>query len=244
MTSPDHQPLPRDPGSVPASLRDAYTLAEESQRAAAPLPHPGDAETDMLLDDAADDLARLSIVDQMLGSRQGVETLAHLVAARLSTADPATPDSHDAGTTASTVPLAFAASPAAARRRRVNSMLKPVLLAASLMMVAGTSWYVFTLPQGADDVRALGTVVELHGVTGAAQSSPLTLAWKPLPTVSRYRVEILDANDDPVFTTETNDTTAVVPPRSLKAGTYRWWVRSRATDGVEIRSRVEKLTIR
>jgi hypothetical protein len=123
-------------------------------------------------------------------------------------------------------------------------MLKPALLAASLMMVAGTSWYVFTLPQGTDEVRALGTVVELHGATVATQAAPVTLAWKPLPSTWRYHVEILGTDDAPVFTTETNDTTAVVPPGSLKAGTYRWWVRSRATDGVEIRSRVEKLTIR
>jgi hypothetical protein len=242
MTNSDHQPLPRDPGPVPASLRDAYMLAEESRRAGAPLPLPGDAETDILLDDSADDVARLSIVDQLLGSRQGVETLAHLAAARVSTAEPAPAD--HAEHAASAVPLAFSASPAAARRRRVYSMLKPVLLAASLMMVAGTSWYVFTLPQGADEVRALGSVVELYGVASATQSAPVTLAWKPLPSTSRYRVEILDANDDPVFTTETNDTTAVVPPGSLKVGAYRWWVRSRATDGVEIRSRVEKLMIR
>jgi hypothetical protein len=218
-------------------------LAEEARRAGTPAPHPSDADTEMLLDDGADDLARLSVVDQLLGSRQGVETLAHLAAARLSTAEPAVVP-QQSGTAVPSVPLAFVASPAEARRRRVNSMLKPVLLAASLMMVAGTSWYVFTLPQGADEVRALGSVVELHGVTGATQSAPVTLAWKPLPSVSRYRVESLNANDDPVFTTETNDTTAVVPPGSLSAGTYRWWVRSRAIDGVEIRSRVEKLTIR
>jgi hypothetical protein len=243
MTNSDHQPLPRDPGSVPASLRDAYTLVEESRRAGTPLPHPGDAETDILLDGTADDVARLSIVDQLLGSQRGVETLAHLAAARVSTAQPA-PASDHAGHAASTAPLDFPASPDAARRRRVISMLKPVLLAASLMMVAGTSWYVFTLPQGTDEVRALGTVVELHGATVATQAAPVTLAWKPLPSTWRYHVEILGTDDAPVFTTETNDTTAVVPPGSLKAGTYRWWVRSRAADGVEIRSRVEKLTIR
>ena len=75
-------------------------------------------------------------------------------------------------------------------------------------------------------------------------SPPLTLVWKPRQSDSRYQVEILNANDDPVFTLETHDTTLVVPPGTLAPGTSRWWVRSRATDGAGIRSRVENLTIR
>ena len=88
MTGSDHQPLPRDPGTMPASLRDAYILSAESRRAASPLSHPDDAAAELLLDDTADDLARLSVVDQLLGSREGLGTLAHLTAARLSTVEP------------------------------------------------------------------------------------------------------------------------------------------------------------
>lgn len=243
MTSSEHQPLPTDPGPVPAPLREAYAAAEAARRAGGTAQHPGDAELDQLLDDTLDDQQRLDIVDQLLGSREGVNTLAHLVAARVSTVAPVSSADTDE-LPPSTVPLAFAGNPAAARRRRMIDTLKPMLLAASLMMVAGTSWYVFTLPPRGDEVRALGSVVELHAVAQGTAVAPVTLAWKPLRSISRYRVEILDANDDPVFTTETNDTVAVVPTGSLKPGTYRWWVRSRATDGTEIRSRVEKLTVR
>ncbi len=241
MTNSDQQALPLDPGSVSASLRDAYTAAEASRRAAVPGMHPADQDIDRLLHDDLDDEARLAIVDHLLGSRQGVETLAHLVAARSATAEP---NAGSGDTPISTVPLAFAAAPSADRRRSVNATLKPILLAASLMLVASTSWYVFSQPARGDEVRALGSVVELQAAPPATAVAPIRLAWKSLRSTSRYRIEILDANDDPVFTRETNDTTAVVPPGSLKAGVYRWWVRSRATDGSEIRSRVEKLTVR
>lgn len=113
-----------------------------------------------------------------------------------------------------------------------------------MMVVAGSSWYVYTLAPPGDEVRAAGVEVELQQVPLGVAVRPVTLIWKSRKTVSRYRVEILDASDDPVFTLETNDTTVDVPPGSLAPGTYRWWVRSRATDGTEIRSRVEKLTIR
>jgi len=242
MTSSDHQPLPLDPGPVPASLRDAFTEAEASRRASSPRPHPADDLTDLVLVDSADDEVRLTVIDQLLGSRDGITTLAHLVAARSASteaggdasADPLSP----------IVPLPVGSSAAAGRRRRINAVLKPVLLAASLMLVAGTSWYVFTLPPAADVVRAAGSAVQLLAVPPATATAPISLAWKRIRTTSRYRVEVLDANDAPVFASETNDTSAVVPAGTLKPGTYRWWVRSRNLDGTEIRSRVEKLTVR
>jgi hypothetical protein len=241
MMNPDDEALPRDPGPVCASLRDAYASAAESRRVNAPGSHPGPVELDRLLDDAQDDQARLAVVDQLLASRHGVETLAHLIAARSSTASADSAGHEDAALPAA--PLAFA-TPASARRTTLASTFKPLLLAASLLMVSGSSWYVFTLPPRSESLRALGTTVELHETPEAQASSAVRLAWKPLRATSRYRVEVLDANDDPVFATETNDTSAVVPAGSLPAGAYRWWVRSKALDGAEIRSRVVKLTLR
>jgi hypothetical protein len=242
MTSSESQPLPLDPGPVPASLRDAFTEAEASRRAASPQSHPTDDLTDLVLVDSADDEARLTVIDQLLGSRDGIATLAYLVAARSS--------STEAGGNASAdplspiVPLPVGTNSAAGRRRRITAVLKPVLLAASLMLVAGTSWYVFTLPPTADVVRTAGSAVQLLAVPPASATAPITLAWKRIRTTARYRVEVLDATDAPVFARETNDSSAVVPAGTLKPGTYRWWVRSRSLDGTEIRSRVEKLTVR
>lgn len=243
MTRSEHLPLPPDLGAVPASLRDAYAAAATARRAVSPGAGPDDADLDTLLDDTADEEARLTMVDRLLASRDGAETLAHLVAARLSTAAP-TAEEARAPVVTPTVVLPFAARPLAAPGRRITATLKPILLAASLMMVAGSSWYVYTLPPQGDEVRAAGAEVDLQQVPLSAAARPVTLIWKPRKSVSRYRVEILNASDDPVFTLETNDTTVVVPGGTLAPGTYRWWVRSRATDGTEIRSRVEKLTIR
>ena len=240
MLSSEHRPLPLDPGPVPASLRDAFALSQDATRASSPLPIPDEASLALLAEDGGDDDARSAVVEQLLASPDGVRTLAHLVAARVATAG--ADDRLSDQAPATITPLAFAATQAS-RRRRVNSALKPILLAASLMLVSSTSWYVFTLPSAGDDLRSLGSVVELQDVPPSTGAAPITLSWKSLRASSRYRVEVLDANDDPVFATETNDTTTIVPRSSLKPGPYRWWVRSRATDGTEIRSRVEKLTV-
>jgi len=242
MISSEHEPLPLDPGSVPASLRDAFTRAEEFRRVASPEPLPTDDATDRLIEDVAADEVRLTVIEQLLGSQDGIITLAHLVAARTSSTEAASDGPR--APLAGTVPRPFASTPAADRQRRIRSILKPVLLAASLTLVAGTSWYVFTLPPAADTVRTADSTVELLLVPPATTATPITLTWKGIRLDSRYRVEVLDANDDPVFATETNATTALVPRGTLKSGTYRWWVRSRAPDGSEIRSRVEKLIVR
>lgn len=238
--SSEHQPLPLDPGPVPASLRDAFVLSQGATRAFSPLPLPDEAALALLADEDGDDAARSAVVEQLLASADGMRTLAHLVAARASTTG-----THallgDARPPARTTPLTLAGAPA--RRRTARSALKPILLAASLMLVSSTSWYVFTLPRR-DDVRSLGSSVELQDVVQHTAAAPVTLTWKSLRTTARYRVEVLDVNDDPVFATETNDTITVVPRASLKPGPYRWWVRSRGTDGTEIRSRVEKITVR
>ncbi len=242
MMSSEHRPLPLDPGPVPASLRDAFALSQDATRASSPLPLPGEPALDLLAEESSEDEARCAVVEQLLASQEGVRILAHVVAARTSTAG------MDAGAasnraTARTTPVSLVGAPAA-RRSWVTSTVKPILLAASLMLVCGSSWYVFTLPSGRDEVRSLGSSVELQSVVQLASAAPITLTWKSLQSTSRYRVEVLDANDDPVFAAETNDTSAVVPRASLRPGPYRWWVRSRATDGTEIRSRVEKLTVR
>ncbi len=242
MTRSEHLPLPPDPGAVPLSLRDAYAAAATARRAATPGAFPDDADLDTLLDDTADEEARLTVVDRLLASRDGAETLTHLVAARLATATPLAEEEREPVVTP-TVILPFDARHIAAPGRRMIATLKPILLAASLLIVAGSSWYVVTRPSRDDELRAAGSEVDLQQVPLGVAARPVTLIWKPRKSVSRYRVEILNASDDPVFTLETNDTTVVVPPGTLAPGTYRWWVRSRASDGTEIRSRVEKLTI-
>lgn len=242
MTSSDELQLPRDPGPVPAPLRDAFAWARDAERASTPTASPDAAAIDALADTSGDDDARFTLIEQLLGSPDGARTLAHIVAARTSTA--AAGEYFDGLDETPTNTRAFVGGATAARRADAFSRLKPVLLAASLMLVAGTSWYVFTLPKIGDEVRSAGSAVELLSVPTVVAQSPITLKWKALRDDARYSVEVLDANDVPVFSADTNITQAVVPAASLKPGTYRWYVRARATDRSEIRSRVETFTVR
>jgi hypothetical protein len=243
MTSSDDLMLPRDPGPVPASLRDAFAWARDAERASAPGALPAEVAMDALADAEQDDDARLSVIDQLLASPAGALTLAHVVAART-----AVNAEHEylatAPARAGASPRAFVDGTIGTRRRDAMSGLKPLLLAASLILVAGTSWYVYTLPPQGDEVRSADSAIELMPTSQYEAKSPIKLTWKALRRDVRYSLEVLDVSDAPVFTVETTATEAVVPPSTLKPGTYRWYVRARATDRTEVRSRVDSFTVR
>ncbi len=243
MTSSDDLQLPRDPGPMPAPLRDAFSWARDAERVSAPVALPDDAALDVLEGSEEDDAIRFAVIEQLLGSPDGARTLAHVVAARTSVAG--ADEFFETTTNAPPpAPRAFVDGTIGVRRRDALAGLKPLLLAASLMLVAGTSWYVFTLPPAGDEVRSVGDAVELVPVQFFDTRAPIKLTWKPLRTDVRYSLEVLDANDTPIYTAETNLTQAVLPASTLKPGTYRWFVRARATDRTEIRSRVETFTVR
>ena len=241
MTSSDDLQLPRDPGPMPAPLRDAFTWARDAERASTPITLPDDVALSAFAETGGEDDARFDLIEQLLSSRDGASTLAHIAAARTSTA--AAGEYFDGVDVTPTSTRAFVGGIASPRRSDAFSRLKPLMLAASLILVAGTSWYVFTLPKTGDEVRSAGSAVELLAVTTVVAQSPITLKWKALHDDARYSVEVLDVNDVPVFSADTNMSQAVVPAASLKPGTYRWYVRARAADRSEIRSRVESFTV-
>lgn len=242
MKSSDDLQLPRDPGPLPAPLRDAYTWSRDGERASSPSMPPDDGALDAFAESDGDDDARFAVIERLLGTTEGARTLAHIVAAKTSTAGAADYFDEDYDDTP-IAPRGFVDRSIGSGRHRAFSGLKPVLLAASLMLVAGTSWYVFTLPRYGDEVRTSGSSVELLAVPPVVARAPITLRWKSLRNDARYSVEVLDVNDVPVFSNDTNITQAVVPAASLKPGTYRWYVRARATDRSEVRSRVETFTV-
>jgi len=242
MSSNDLQ-LPRDPGPVPVPLRDAFAWARDAERTSSPGALPDIESLTAFTDDSVDDDARCSLVERLLGSTDGARELAQIVAAKSSVA---AADEYFAQPSASNgnTPRAFVGGPISDQRRRALSRLKPFLLAASLLLVASTSWYVYTRPPVGDEVRAAGSAVELFEVPPGAVRTPITLRWRSLRSDARYSVEVLDASDTPVFAIETNATTVTVPASTLSAGTYRWYVRSRASDRTEVRSRVESFILR
>jgi hypothetical protein len=242
MTSSDDLQLPRDPGPVPAPLRDAFAWARDAERTSSPAAPLDDAALDALAASEGDDEARFAMIEQLLGSPDGARTLAHIVAARTSTAG--TEEFFDAAEdVAPSTPRGFVDGSLDARRRNAIAGLKPMLLAASLMLVAGTSWYVFTLPRRGDEVRSAGSAVELLAVPTGAARSPIPLRWTGTRTDERYSIEVLDANDVPVFASDTNATQVMIPGALLKPGTYRWYVRARGSDRTEVQSTVATFTV-
>lgn len=242
MTSSDDLQLPRDPGPVPAPLFEAYAWARDGERASSPSIPPDDAELDTFADSEGDDDARFAIIEQLLGSTDGARTLDHIVAAKTSTSGTGEYFNESLGD-APDKARKFTSGAFPTQQHQALTRLKPLLLAASLMLVAGTSWYVFTLPRAGDEVRSVGSSVELLRVPPSGSRTPIKLQWKPLREDARYSVEVLDANDIPVFSNDTNSTEAIVPAAALKPGTYRWYVRARSTDRTEVRSRVESFTV-
>ena len=86
MMSSDDLQMPRDPGPVPGPVRDAFAWALDAQRAAAPTALPDDDALNLLVDEEGSDDERFALIEQLLGSSDGARTLAHVVAARTSTA--------------------------------------------------------------------------------------------------------------------------------------------------------------
>lgn len=245
MMNSDELQLPLDPGPIGASLHDAFRWIRDGERASSPAALPDDSQIAVAADPAsgagsdADEETRLAVIEQLLASTEGARTIAFLVAARASTNG-----SDDYFTAADDrTPRGFAGGADFGRRAKPFNRLKPLLLAASLMLVAGTSWYVYTLPTTGDEVRAVGAAVELFDVPDQRTATPITLRWKPLRADDRYTIEVLDANDSPVYAVDTNGTQLVIPSTTLKPGSYRWYVRARGTDGREIRSRVQSFTV-
>ena len=73
---------------------------------------------------------------------------------------------------------------------------------------------------------------------------PVTFAWHQMGGASRYRLELLDDADVVVFSSETPDTTLVLPAGRLHAGgAYRWSVRD-ATPGAQRSSVLRRLRVR
>jgi len=246
MSVSDGVSLPRDPGPVPAALREAFARATASEASTPPLPEEHHIE--LLAMGEGDDDVRLSTIDQLLITAEGSVVVAHLVAARGATVGSENQIQSLTGSYPTAVASAAPAGVTDMRARRPSPTrgtgFMPLILAASLMLVAGTSWYVLSQPRAGDEIRASRADLQLLAVAPSAAGTPITLRWKPLRADTRYSVEVLDADDAPVFQTETSATQGIVPAASLKAGTYRWYVRGRMADQSEVRSRVESFVVR
>jgi hypothetical protein len=53
--------------------------------------------------------------------------------------------------------------------------------------------------------------IQVIGPTGEVAEAPKTLQWKPLPAPSRYKISIMEVDETPLWTGETNDSTFTIP---------------------------------
>ena len=246
MSRSDGISLPRDPGFVPAALREAFVRATAIESDT--LLFPQESHIELLALGEGDDDLRLSTIDQLLITAEGSVVVAHLVAARGATIGSESQIQSLTGSYPTSVAdVASVRSPATrlpeTRRERFTNFT-PVFLAAALLLVAGAGWFVVSQPRAGDEIRASRADLQLLAVPATAPGTPVTLRWKPLRADALYSVEVLDADDAPVFQIDTRETRSIVPAASLPRGTYRWYVRARMVDQGEVRSRVESFVVR
>lgn len=232
-----------DPGSVPASMRRAW--ATRAPRGPAPDTTALDAHLATIADPDTDEDARLAAIEAVRTMPGGTEALALLTAARR--AVPPTIDRADVASAAPTLGVHRGDAPRrpAAPAARPRALPRWAVAAALVAVVAGASVVLRPRATGTGDaVRDGERSLALVAPRGDLATAPTRLAWRALPGRPRYTIELLDASDNPVLLVETSDTTAAIPPGTLRPGTYRWFVRARATDGSDLRSALERFTIR
>jgi hypothetical protein len=120
----------------------------------------------------------------------------------------------------------------------------PLALAASVVLAVGIGLAVRQTEP--DEINRGGTAsIQLVAPDGEVPAGqPIAFTWHPLSGARRYRLELLDGSDAVVFSSETPDTTLVLPAGRLRAGgTYRWWVRD-ATPGAQRSSPLRRLRLR
>jgi hypothetical protein len=128
--------------------------------------------------------------------------------------------------------------------RSIGRRLAPFALAASLLLAVGVGLLLRNRSAG-DLARGGGApLTPLSPETEVPPDQPITFAWRPLPGVNRYQLEVLGQNGKAVFTQVTGDTTLTWPAGELPPGTtYEWWVRD-LTPGSSLVSPVRPLRVR
>jgi hypothetical protein len=130
-----------------------------------------------------------------------------------------------------------------------QALLKPRhwLAAASLLIVlAGGTLLSRGLVghRSPEPMRGLDNASQGEGVTvvaataGVASGHPGALTWHRVPGAVQYSVEVLDADDHAVFTSNTADTVVAVPALTAPVA---WWVRAILPDGTDRRSAIIRL---
>lgn len=82
--------------------------------------------------------------------------------------------------------------------------------------------------------------------TSLSIGSNIRFVWNATEAGSTYRLVVLDESGGPVWTTETSDTMAFLPPgaRPKQTGAYFWFVDALASDGSTLTSGARRFSLR
>ena len=87
-------------------------------------------------------------------------------------------------------------------------------VAAALVILVGASWWMqyhdVSIETGSSVYRSV--VVDVVGPSGDVANPPNELRWKPVPDATRYSVQILEVDQNPVWNAQTTETHVTLPP--------------------------------
>ena len=88
-------------------------------------------------------------------------------------------------------------------------------------------------PASTRAVQPVGSAITPYGPIGEVARAGLRFVWSPLANAISYRLSLVDANSQPVWSTAAADTSIALPPSvSLRVGeNYFWSVDALASDG-------------
>jgi hypothetical protein len=172
-----------------------------------------------LVQDTGDDEARIAALDAALASPNTAAELSLLLAAKAAAEAAVQADAPGSlnSVLEATKPMVNDRSTprAASMWRRVL----PLAAALTLIVSGGAVWWQgrdTDITRGGDGLPSVSLIGERVGV----------LLWRPVPEATSYRVEVLDNEGTPIFTTTASDTVATLPP-GFDAPTWSsWWVRA------------------
>jgi hypothetical protein len=127
-----------------------------------------------------------------------------------------------------------------------TGMWVTVLAAVVTLLIGGAVvWRIEALKQNGATSGDEGGITLLSPPADARVSAPPSFAWRPVPGVSDYRVEVLTSTGDVVWQWVGKDTTMAVPAGVLPdtSADYRWAVVAESSSGEHLRSAMRRFTV-
>jgi hypothetical protein len=133
-------------------------------------------------------------------------------------------------------------------RELLSSRWMPTAIAASLVLAVGVAGVQRFRGRATENVTRAGAAagpVLVTPANGTVVSAGLVrFAWRPIPDVITYTLEVDSSDGTVLVSSQTRDTTLTAPIAGTAVGENRWLIRAKLQDGSEKRSETWLLRIR